>query len=451
MRVRGSIILLICGASALGLALVLLGRAGFHNPNLDDGQVYSLLGTVIQTTGTFGAVALAVVFLTAQLSGAGRPSVVRELYRSRDVYILFGYAAVTVLGGYAGMLTTGSLGAPWRDRVLDSVIVLACASVLLVLPALMSQIENLDQTRLAAKLAARIRPKDIVHYGLADVRPGPNKSVKYELVTVGLRPRWVDPLRPLHELIMEAVSARDRVLFGKLFRYLVSPVAKVHGLKWDYRGDKTQQAKAAGWITRLRSKRHTLTEKTHVTLSILHYSVKRARNLLTEWEGRDIGRHGVLTGIGDLVRCLATAPDSAIAIRICLAAVFHIERFYCDIEPYGRIEPMNGFFETARLLMDSGKRTEAESCARILGWASVHTQQFAPERSAGMTSLLGEELERVYEQAANSAMSDPTWTPVMVDDPWRNWPPAEDEIVTRHNLIVKSTQAETRAGRRSAN
>lgn len=437
MRIRGLIILLICGASAVGLALVLLGRVGFHNPNLDDGQVYSLLGTVIQTTGTFGAVALAVVFLTAQLSGVGRPSVVRELYRSRDVYILFGFSAVTVLGGYAGMLTTGSLAAPWRDRVLDSVIVLAGASVLLVLPALMSQIENLDQTRLAAKLAARIRPKDIVDYGLADVRTVPgNKCVTYELVTVGLRPRWVDPMRPLHELIMEAVSARDRVLFGKLFRYLVSPVAKVHGLKWDYHGDKTQQAKSAGWITKLRSKRYTLTEKTHVTLSILHYSVKRARNLLTEWDGRDIGRHGVLTAIGDLVRCLARVTDSGTAIRICLFAVFHIERFYCDVQPYGRIEPMNGFFQSARLLMDTGKSTEAELCARILAWVSVHTGQFAPERSAGMKSLLGERLESVYEQAVNLALSDQTWTPATADDPWRNWPPAEDKIVSRHTLVA---------------
>src|SRR5689334_15349795 len=114
MRIRSSITLLICCASVMALVFVLIGRVGFHDPNLDDGQVYSLLGTVIQTTGTFGAVALAVVFLTAQFSGVGRPSVVRELYRSRDVYVLFSYSAITVLGGYIGMLTRSTLASPWR-------------------------------------------------------------------------------------------------------------------------------------------------------------------------------------------------------------------------------------------------------------------------------------------------------------------------------------------------
>jgi hypothetical protein len=444
MKIRSSITLLICAASIIALAFVLLGRVGFHDLNLDDGQVFSLLGTVIQTTGTFGAVALAAVFLTAQFSGAGRPSVVRELYRSRDVYVLFAYSAITVLGGYAGMLTRGTLASPWRDRLLDSVIVFAGASVLLVLPALMSQIENLDQTRLAAKLAARIKPKEIIEYGLTYVRSH-GKSVAYELATVGLRPRWVDPFRPLHELIMEAVNARDRVLFGKLFRYFVSPVAKVHGVRWDYRGDEIKPPRRAGWITKIRSWRHNLVEKTHVTLAIAHYSVKRARNLLTEWEGRDIGRHGIVTGIGDLIRALATAPESETAIRICLCAVFHIERFYCEVTPYGRIEPMNGFFDTSRILMESGKKTEAELCARILGWVSVHTQQFTLQRSGGIESLLGNELKLVYEEGVGFATNDRTWTPMPEDDPWRNWPPAGDKIVSRHTVLAKPIQPDTYA------
>src|SRR5215216_5805809 len=93
MRFRSFIIPTIVIASLVLLALIISKNIHLHNPQLDDAQIYTLVGTVVQTTGTFGAVALAVMFLTAQFSGSGRPSVVRELYRSRDVYVLFGYAA----------------------------------------------------------------------------------------------------------------------------------------------------------------------------------------------------------------------------------------------------------------------------------------------------------------------------------------------------------------------
>jgi len=443
MRIRGSIVLTICGASVVVLALVLLGRLGFHSPNLDDGQISSLLGTVVQTTATFGAVALAVVFFTAQLSGVGRPSVVRELYRSRDVYLLFGYSAATVLGGYVAMVSAGQLVAPWRSRILDSIIVLGVASVLLVLPTLMSQIENLDQTMLAAKLVGRIKPAAIIDYGLSEVAVVPERKngVTYELVTVGLRPRRVDPLRPLHELMMEAVNTRDRVLFGKLFRYLLAPVARVHGLNWDYYGDKSVWPSHPGWINRLRARRYSLSEKTHITLALLHYSVKRARNLLTEWENRDIGRHGIVTGVGDLIRSLATVKDGATAIRICLYATLHIEKFYCEVRPYGRIEPMNAFFETAQILFVAGKTEEAELCARVLGWVSVRTGQLTSERSPGLESLLSDSLKETYNGARDLASLDAVWLPTAADDPWRNWPPSEDDKITPRPTLVEAVRS----------
>jgi hypothetical protein len=92
--------------------------------------------------------------------------------------------------------------------------------------------------------------------------------------------------------------------------------------------------------------------------------------------------------------------------------------------------------------MESGKNTEAELCARILGWVSVHTQQFTTQRSGGIKSLLGDELECVYEEGVNFATNDPAWTPMSEDDPWRNWPPADDKIVSHHTVLVRPVQSD---------
>jgi hypothetical protein len=414
-------VLLICGLSAVLLYLVLSGSIGFHNAIVDN-EKYSLLGTVIQTTGTFAAVALAMVFLTAQLGGVGRPSVIRELYRSKDVYVFFGYSAATVLVGYVAMLTTGSLGAPWNDRVLDSVFILAGASLLLVLPALMSQIENLDQTRLAAKLASRIRVDEVIEYGRADAYPVPGISPQDYGKLPHARPS--DPLRPLHELIKEAVYAQDRVLFGRLFRLLLTPVARAHGLKWDYHGLKRERSRKAGWITRLKSKEYNCEQKTDVAKVILNYSVKRSRNLLhnSEWGELDVGRHAILAGISNLIRSLARVKDGASTINLCLYAAFHIEETYRGVEPHGHIEPMNAFFDIGQLLFEVDEKPAAKLCARILGWVSVHTKQLSPDRASGMGTELCEELKIVYGEAVRLAQKDPNWTPIPEDDddPWKN-------------------------------
>jgi hypothetical protein len=296
---------------------------------------------------------------------------------------------------------------------------------------LISQIENLDQTTLASKLAVRITPKAIIEYGLTDVQSLPNRKVQFQIITVGLHPRLVDPLRPLHELIIEAVNVRDRVLFGKLFRCLLAPIAKVHGVAWNTQGNPS-----GGFQNRrLRASGYSLIEKTHVTLAILHYGVKRARNLLKEWERRDIGRHGILTGIGDLIGSLAAVKDGATAVRICLYAVFHIEKFYADIQPYGRVEPLNAFFEAAQILYDAGKVEEADMCISVLAWASANTQHLSGQRSAGVESQLNEELKQNYFNFSAIARQDRSWIPTATDDPWLDWPPNDELLFIRSGEV----------------
>lgn len=163
----------------------------------DRGHVDSVLGTAVQTTSAVGGVALALTFITAQLSSA-KGSVLRELYRSADVHVLVGCVVTTLLAGYAAM--AGGPWAPTDHRMADTTLVLAVASVLLVPPVLMLQLENFNPATLAAKLADRISPRAVIAYGLSDVRridAQGRVTVLYRLNLVGIRTGAFDPLRPM--------------------------------------------------------------------------------------------------------------------------------------------------------------------------------------------------------------------------------------------------------------
>lgn len=420
------------------LLIVWLGHLCLYPPGeISSDNASTLIATIVQTTAELGGAALAVVFLSAQLwAAAGRPSILRELYRSKDIYILLTYLSLTLWAGYVALtVITNPLVNISKCKIIDSLIVLAVASVLLIVPVVFSQIENLNQTALAAKLSARLKPKGIIDYGLTSVEPMPGQpnAIKYSLIMVGLRPSGVDPLRPLHELLMDAVNTRDRVLFGKLFRYLLAPIAKVYGGYWDLRGVKVNGS--PGITAKLSSRRYRLNEKIHLSLGILHYSVKRARNLLIEWEGRDIGRHGIITGIGDLIRCLAKIKDSDTSIRICLYATLNITKYYSGVRPYGRIEPMNAYFKAAEELWAAGKEREAILCAEILGWTATHTEQLGLERAGNLEDIFNTELHQAYTNAKEIAKNQLDWVPgSQEEDPWRDWPPqAEKGMATDHS------------------
>lgn len=398
--------------------IALYNAAGHDAAHLD-----AVLATAVQTTSAVGGLALALIFLTAQLSAA-KASLLRELYRSGEVYVLLCYFVTTLLLGYAALSFLPAPGQGSFDpRIVDTVLVLAGTSVVLVIPAVMMQLENLNPATLASKLAERIRPRTVMEYGLTNVRllPGDPGRIEYHLITVGLRPREVDPFRPMHEVLMDAVNARDRVLFGKLFRHLLIPIAVVHGAAWNLSGLLSGDLPGSSVLRRLLARRYTFEERVHLTLAILHYSVKRARNLRTEWDGRDTGRHGILTGLEDLIRCLGPVRDAEVAISLVIHAALHISEYYADIPPFGRIEPFNSYFETADRLAVSGKAREAELCVAMLGWVSVHTKQLSAARSPEPYNNLSEGLRETFFAAQEHARRDEKWLPSFDSDPWRKW------------------------------
>lgn len=392
----------------------------------DVAALSTVVSTVVQTTATIGAIALALVFLTAQLSvSASRPSILRELYRQAEVYVLVATLLATVVLGYGLLLRPLQA----KSVLVDVLLALGIAELLFIFPVLLLQFESLDPLCLAAKLARRIRPRQIVEYGLTEVEEAKDSRLgfRYSLVIVGLRPQGVDPLRPLHEIILESVATRDRVLLGKLLRNLLEPVARVNGVRLTPPRSLRERSsslphKLIRGTRRLLAKRFSASDRIHVALAIVHYAVKRSRNLLHEWDGRDIGRHGILTALGDLIWSLSWIEKSEPTIQICLFGALRISEFYRRVEPYGRLEPLNFYFLLASHLANTGKVPEAELCCQILGWIAANTQQLAPERVGSSEAELGEPLQRTYMTSKRTSKRRRSWRPgEPAEDPWREW------------------------------
>lgn len=405
--------------------------------NVGSPRVDALVANMVETTATVGGITLALIFLTAQMTfGAIRQTLIGELYRSGEVYILALYMMISVILGYSILANFPASLEIWNfsaaqtleitGNLVDTLLIIAVSSVLLVAPTLALQVENLDPLALADKIADRISAAAIESYGLTNVVSDARQpsGYKFELVKVGLRPRGVDPLRPIHELLMEAVRARDRVLFGKLLRHLLKRVAAVHGAPWDLSGQALPVRARPLPLMRKGARRLSNSGRLHVTLTIVHYCVKRARNFVNEWQdsqGRplDIGRHGILTGLGDIVLALAPVPGARGSIRICLYGALHISRVYSNVAPFGRIEPLNIFFEAACRLESAAKRAESDLCAEMLAWCSARTAQIAGERALGFAELLPARVLEHFEKSLAFSVADKHWLPGdRSEDPW---------------------------------
>lgn len=219
-RIRQAAFIIIIISSTLIISGIWFNWFTFYKPKIfSESHIDTFLATAVQTTSTMGGLIVALIFITAQLSSS-RPSVLRELYRSVEVYILLAYLITTLILGYLTLTILSPFDKGTLDlRIINIILIMASTSVILIVPVLILQIENLTPTTLVSKLADRIKPRAVIDYGLTTVQclPGDPTRIVYQLNTVGLRPRNVDPFRPIHEVLMEAVNVQDRVLFGKLF------------------------------------------------------------------------------------------------------------------------------------------------------------------------------------------------------------------------------------------
>lgn|GEM_PF-4972151 len=394
--------------------------AGMINPhmivgkNSSLGEIRSGLFGLLQVVATIGSLSIATAFITAQLSGIGaRAQRLRILYRSNVILTSVVLTALCCgLGAWvaSGYVTNTQLSL----RVIAAITLLGMLEIALLVPTVLLQFEWFVPEYVMRTVCRGLTGARAREYGLTSVRQTGEGKVEYSLMLYGIKSRSVDPLRPVHEVLFDAVRQRDRVLYAQLIREIAVRLGEVHGSAvsrspWQRsRADQIRQK----WLKINGS--DALTDRVHLTLMCCHYLVKRAGLITREWEGRDTGRHGTTTALVDLLHALSADRKNQDSIRIVLWALIHIGSVFRTIQPYGRIEPLNAIFELPPLLKNAGMGDEAQLCAGLLYWTQQTTEQLSPNRAP---SVLWDKLVEDGYSPANIELSELI---NRFDDPWKD-------------------------------
>lgn len=390
--------------------------------------LFYLLSTLVQTLGAITGIAVALLFLTAQfVSRPGTSRLLREVYWGPTGVLTMAcfFSAISV-----GVLTLARVSILLENhdyRWADVNIVLAIATIALLCPLVLLQFENINPYAVARRLARRITVGRICAYGLAHVctELTPPGRIRYAIRRWRLDHGHDDPLGGFHEVVMQAVDAHDRVLLSLLVRLLLSRIAVVNAVP--YQLVSTPRLNVAPrhlmycWLyTHFRRPRSD-SNRVAVTLHILHYIVRRARNMVAEWKGRDVVRQAFVRDIIDLIETLRLRDSTNQIIVLAEFAILHICLSYTTVPRYGRIEPLAALYVTATNLYENGRVNEATLCTEILAVIAVRTGQLPPSARLEFEKELSPgHLVDVYRSAMSRAIAEVDWLPGNVEeDPWR--------------------------------
>lgn len=372
----------------LALLLIYRGSLHFFRPSAHDAETLTIalyiLSTLVQSLAAALGVTIAVLFIAAQFGASGQyvRSLV-EIYRQRATLTIVGFFVATLA---VGLLSLGALANIVRDRrywVIDLNLALGVMAMLLLLPLVLVQIENLNPYFLAIKLARRISIRRILGYGLVSIEEKAELGgrCKYKLIVWGHQHGREDPLGPFHEIVMIAVRGRDRLQVSALTRILFRRVAQTSRVPYKLLARSGAKRKM-GWFARLSSGlrvSYKASERLAVTLHILHYSIRRCENLRQEWGAIDSVRQQYLLNLADLISALSLREENRQAIEVCLFAMLHFSLAYGDVPRLGEREALTTYFQVAESLFTLGMFFEAELCAELLGVISVVTWQLPLE------------------------------------------------------------------------
>jgi hypothetical protein len=345
-----------------------------------------------QIVATFVALGVATGFVTAQLAVGGGT---QRLYALTRQPLLISFA---VLSPIAILLSLGltmvddshlSENAAWSLVALSFVAGFWIIGT--VVPIWMLQVELLHPEGVAREVVRRLTPRNVREYGLTrvDIRGG---VLSASISLYSVRPRGADPLRPFHEVLMQAVHERDRVLVGRIVRVLLDRVAYVHGTTLASSADRRRfPDKLRRFMRRyVRGYVYTESDRLHVTLMVCHYLVKRSRLLVREWDGRDTARHGIVSGLCDLAAELGEDERNVRSVEVVLWSLAHVTDAFKDVDPQGPVEPLVSLFALpGRLSATAPLIGSAELAVWLLMWARENTCQLEPERlGAGLDEEL---------------------------------------------------------------
>lgn len=379
----------------------------------------SFVGTLVQSVAGAMGIAIAVLFVTAQIgSQPRRARTLRELYRSGELATTLGFFLTTLVIGVAALIRMDALIIARDTRLIDLTVVFALASFLLIVPLVLLQLENMDPVLLGTKLVRRVTPRSIGAFGLVviEAEGHPPFEPRYWLQRHGMGHGSRDPLGPMHELVMQAVGEDDRVLLSHLTRLLADRSAALlkvrlfplERISLNTPPDRTPIGSARDYPNLLAT-----------TLHILHYMVRRAANLTREWADRDVARHPFILDIEDLAGSISDRKSSEQLIQLCLFAILHISLAYADVKPHGA-EPLRRLPLLAHLLNSRGKTSEAQLTGTLGAVIMTRTRQLATDRAPDFQQQLPGPAQLAFDDATAQLKESPRWLPAAEPaDPWR--------------------------------
>lgn len=413
-----------------------------------------LLSTVIQSLAAILGITVAVLFITAQVTTRAQYGrLLRDIYKDRTTYIFLSFYFLAITSGVILLSEIGTIVKLGNFRWLDLHILVSITAVVLLLPLILVQIENINPYLLAVKLSKRITVKRILAYKLVQISfpAGQAGKAEYRLVVWGHLHGRDDPLGPFHEIIMGTVQARDRVTFSALIRLLLQRVAKISSVPYPSKplrpnSSKRWLAKVSDHVFTTIPPLNSLENRLAVALHILHYIVRRTCNLRSEWGDLDTMRQQAILNIRDLITTLCLRRDSSQLIEVCLYATMHICLGYEGVRRYGQHEALSEYYDLSNILMNSGKPEEADLCVQILAVLAERTSQIPLAIRGAMEAQIHPSLVESYRKYINIARANQQWIPGSeIRDPWRyRVPDYNSGIRTQTYTMSTATQEKLR-------
>ncbi|MDO3109824.1 hypothetical protein [Mycobacteroides abscessus] len=375
--------------------------------------------TMLSAVATLGGLFSAVYFLSLSSRPTGATNTaLRTLYPTYDAIVMLTSLAAACIIGVLSVYFLAIGKCPSELIRLQFAFTIYVA--FLVIPVGLRQLENLDTVSVARLLLRNASKKTFLRYQLARVWVA-DGEMRYTLASDGLNYSRTDPLRGIHDLALLAISSGDRLLHGKLIGELCRVVLRAHGRRppsdnrepREWGGRPTFIGRYLGTAAR----RHRLV----TTLHISHYIRNTAKNNLIRQPKFDVGRHACQYHLARIIAALSTSNASIHSIRISLYALLDISMRYRDVEPYGRVEPLNAMIVVTDLLYERRRISEAELAADILGTIRARTAQLSDTRS-GVALTGATDIVRIrIENAARKARSNDEWIPgVQLHNPWHS-------------------------------
>jgi hypothetical protein len=402
-----------------GCILILTSRLTLVPNDLSVAVRSTLMSTIVQGLAALAGIAFVLLFITAQLMSGSRYTHTRVgLYSSaRGLLTLVTFGAGVGLGVAAILQMRDSAGTS-TSRLESLALFVSGLSVIRLVVIFMMQLENMNPLAVAWRLAADLDYRTTSRHGLILTTRVGDGRVRYRLQPTPLYHGVADPLRPLHEIVMQACNDRDRVFFRQLMRILLFRVERVRRHAWS-------PLREGNVLVRFRrtNREQALEHRIEVELFVLHYVVRRCRALAREWSDvgfRDAVRQACVADLCEVATAVIVHPDDCQLVEPLLYGILHLCLGYRDVPRAGPDRSLGALPSIAARLLAQGNAEQAQLTIEILAALSVYTDQYPADRIAGSGLVMPDRLTEVWADARRRCETQTGWLPGEAsDDLWR--------------------------------